>query len=134
MRLSHELLAEFVTCLRQELREGLSHERRSLPRFKVWAPIRITPLVPDDKLGDAYRVWVRDISRGGIGLMYPKAATLGDEFLISMPVMEDEPQWFVCKVVYCSGSVEDMYSIGTMFVQRWDRSGGKRIPPPATDV
>lgn len=132
MRLSHELLAEFVTCLRQELRDGLGHERRSLPRFKVWAPLRITPLVGDTP-GKPYRVWVRDVSRGGIGLMYPKPATLGDEFLISMPVMEGEPQWLVCKVVYCSGSIEDMYSIGTMFEQRWDRSGGKRIPPPAEE-
>src|SRR5688500_7087906 len=130
MRLSHELLAEFVSCLRQELREGLSHERRKLPRFKVWSPLRITPLGAGDVPGKPYRVWLRDISRGGVGLMYPKPAPLGDEFLIAMPALEGEPQWFVCRVVYCSGSVEDMYSIGASFMQRWDRSTAKRVPAP----
>jgi hypothetical protein len=129
MRLSHELLAEFVTCLRQEIRDGLAHERRTLPRFKVWAPLRITPL-DGDTPGTPYRVWIRDLSRGGLGLMYPKPFELGHEFLVSMPVLVGEPQWFVCKVVYSGGSVEDMFSIGSMFVQRWDRSNNRRIPPP----
>jgi hypothetical protein len=126
------LLAEFVTCLRQELRDGVGHERRSLPRFKVWAPQRITPLVGDAP-GKPYRVWLRDVSRGGVGLMYPRPPELGDEFLIPLPVMEGEAQWFVCRVVYCSGSAEDMYNIGSMFVQRWDRPGNRRIPPPAQE-
>jgi hypothetical protein len=115
MRLSHELLAD---------------ERRALPRFKVSAPLRITPLGDGDKPGKPYRVWVRDVSRGGVGLMYPKQLKLGDEFIVSLPVMVGEPQWFVCRVVFAGGSVEEMYSIGSMFVQRWDRSGNKRIPPP----
>jgi hypothetical protein len=129
MRLSHELLAEFVTAMRQELRDGIGHERRALPRFKVWAPIRITPLVGDAP-GTPYRMWVRDVSRGGVGLMYPHPMPLGDEFIITLPALVGEPQSFVCRAVYCAGSPEEMYSIGTMFVQRWDRSGAKRIPPP----
>ena len=133
MRLSHELLAEFVSCLRQELRHGLSDERRALPRFKVWAPMWITPVAPGDQQGKPYRVWLRDVSRGGVGLMYPRPMTLGEEFLIAMPVLVGEPQWFVCRVVYCAGSEEEMYSCGTTFVQRWDRANARRIAPPAAD-
>ena len=134
MRLSHELLAEFVSCLRQDLRRGLEDERRALPRFKVWAPQRITPLAPGDEPGKPYRVWLRDVSRGGVGLMYPQPMALGDEFLVSMPVLVGEPQSFVCRVVYCAGSMEEMYSTGTMFVQRWDRANNRRIPPPAEET
>jgi hypothetical protein len=114
VQLAHEHLAEIVTCLRRDSRDRMNHERRVLPRFRVWAPVEIVPLAGDRTV----TVWLRDLSRGGMGVMHTRAMALGEQFLIRLPLIDGDPMPLLCEVVYCRGATGDMFSIGCRFVAR----------------
>ena len=115
VHLAHEHLAEIVTCLRRDSRDRMNHERRVLPRFRVWAPVEVVPL---PEAGKTVTVWLRDLSRGGMGVMHTRAMALGEQFLIRLPLIDGDPMPLLCEVVYCQGATGDMFSIGCRFVAR----------------
>lgn len=115
MDLSHETLAECVTALRQGFIDRLGSERRILPRFRVWAPLQIAPTSGDEP---PISVWVRDLSRGGIGVMYTRALPMGWEFTTLLPRLASRPIRVRCAVVYCAVGAPDMFSIGARFVEQ----------------
>ena len=116
MELPHELLAECVTCLRRDQKDRLGQERRVLPRFRIWAPLDVEP-GPDRKVG-AITAWVRDLSRGGIGIMHTQRLEPGTQFIVTLPRMDGGPERLVCQVVYCADGAPDLYSIGAQFLRR----------------
>ena len=121
MHLAHEHLAEIVTCLRRDFRDRLNQERRVLPRFRVWAPLAVAPVRPGapPTLAGPVTVWVRDLSRGGIGIMHTRRMESGQQFVARLPVFDGPPSALLCEVVYCAGATGDLFSIGTRFVGRW---------------
>src|SRR5687767_6676056 len=116
MELTHETLAECVTSLRRDFQDRLGSERRVLPRFRVWAPIQITPAQTADGQGP-FTVWVRDLSRGGIGLMYTRTLPRDWQFTLTLPRMDGDPLCMLCAVVYTSAGAPDMHSVGARFVK-----------------
>ena len=114
MQLSHETLAECVHCLRRDHKDRLGQERRTLPRFRVWAPLRIDP-GPNGEIAP-FTGWVRDLSRGGIGVMHTRALPIGTQFVVTLPLLGPEPLRLLCEVVYCGGGAPDIFSIGARFV------------------
>jgi hypothetical protein len=118
MHLSHELLAECVHCLRRDFKDRLGQERRVLPRFPVWTPITVRP--GPDPAAPAFApfaAWVRDLSRGGVGIIHSKPVKAGTQFVVDLPLMEGAPQPVLCQAVFCAGGVPDVYSIGARFVR-----------------
>jgi hypothetical protein len=120
MHLAHEHLAEIVTCLRRDFRDRMNHERRVLPRFRVWAPVDIAllPAAADGAGGTpaTVTVWMRDLSRGGMGLMHTRALGAGTPFVIRLPLIDGNPMPLLCEVVYCRGATGDLFSMGCKFV------------------
>ena len=124
MQLPHEHLAEIVTCLRRDSRDRMNQERRVLPRFRVWAPVDIYPM-PGQGAGGVSRpvtVWLRDLSRGGMGLMHTRAMRVGEQFLIRLPLIDGDPMPLRCEVVYCRGATGDLFSLGCRFLGRYEGS------------
>jgi len=132
MQLSHETLAQCVTCLRRDTKDRLGHERRLLPRFAVSTPIPIEP-GPAGEF-EPFVAWIRDVSRGGVGLMYTRPIERGTQFVIDLPHMEGESHRLLCQVVYCAGGVPGMYSIGARFVRRADAPATGTPATAAADV
>src|SRR5687768_11954223 len=116
MELTHETLAECVTSLRRDFQDRLGSERRVLPRFRVWAPLQVTPA--GAAAGEPpFTVWLRDLSRGGLGLMYTRSLPGGWDFIVVLPRMVGEPLRMLCSVVYTSAGAPDMHSVGARFVK-----------------
>lgn len=121
MQLHPEQLAEAVTCLRRDFRDRLDQERRVLPRFRVWAPMAVRGVVAQATT-ESYTIWVRDLSRGGIGIMYIRPLQLGEQFVIELPRFDGTSHALVCSVVYCRGAGPDMHSIGARFESDWQEA------------
>lgn len=98
-------------------------ERRKHPRVAFGSRARIYPLVPA-VCPDGRSVLVRDISLGGIGLLFSDALTIGDEFIIQLPTQRGEPLVIHCIAQRCDsgGSFGKQFVIGATFEQVLDSS------------
>ena len=115
-----EKIADFVAALRNEVWNCPEHERRALPRIRVWAPrtIRIT----GDRGGRAsvdspsLDVWLVDLACGGVGFLSPRPLEVGVEFTVTLPSMESTPSTVTCRVLHCQPAANGTYNVGARFV------------------
>ena len=112
--------------MRSDLSQRPEHERRLLPRYRVWAPTIIVPC--DDsgaKAGASFEVWVLDLSRGGLGFISGRPLRVGQGFRFTLP--SDDPAvpavHTVSQVVYGSPAAAGSHTIGAKFVAELPASG-----------
>jgi hypothetical protein len=94
-------------------------ERRIYPRIPMQKCLAVIPY-KEGQQGDVMEVWMRDISRGGIGLVHNQPMQRGDEFLVHLPEHDAEAK-VRCRVTYSaplSGkSSQGLYGIGARFIE-----------------
>ena len=87
--------------------------RRAWPRFVLRKCMAIVPY--DPKLAaEPVTVWLRDISRGGIGLIHANRLPMDSQFLLEISTANGKKVRLVCAVIYCD-ALHEGYTIGARF-------------------
>jgi len=115
MNLSAETFERIVASVRTD--QSVRDERRSSTRVGVRAIVTIYLIRDNDNGLDAAQVTVRDISAGGIGLMYNSMLRVGRRFLIRLPRVDDQPLPLVCVVRQCRAVSPGVHIIGAEFLK-----------------
>ena len=119
MQISIERLKDAVAAMRSDLSGRPAHERRLLPRYRVWAPAMVVPCDGvGAKAGPSFEVWVLDLSRGGLGFMSSRPLKTGQCFRFTLPSNDPAvpPQHTVSQVVYCTPAASGSHTVGARFV------------------
>jgi hypothetical protein len=114
MLLSAELFNQIIAALRSDQQSG--EERRVAPRVGLRAEVDVL-LRP---VPGAPRVLMRcrDLSVGGIGLVYDHALPPGHEFLVRLPAARGQPAVLVsCVTVHSRELDEKLFAIGARVVR-----------------
>lgn len=118
MQISHARLEGAVAAMRSDLSNRPAHERRLLPRYRVWAPAIIVPCdAAGAKAGASFEIWVLDLSRGGLGFMSSRPLKTGQNFRFTIPSDDPAvpPQHTVSQVVYCTPAAAGSHTVGARF-------------------
>lgn len=130
MQITLARLEGAVAAMRSDLAQGPGHERRLLPRYRVWAPAIIVPCEADgSKSGASFEVWVLDLSRGGLGFVSARPLAVGQYFRFTLPSnnASEPPLHTVSQVVYRSPAAAGSHTVGARFVAALPAAGlGRR--------
>ena len=134
-----EKLADAVAALRNEVWGNPEHERRALPRIRIWAPREIHLLAPaatdcdpdPSAATEPLEVWLVDLACGGIGFLAPRPLDVGRAFLLTLPVMDAAPVRLLCKVLHCQPAPNGSFTIGGRFVQELETAAPTAAPADA---
>ena len=121
IELSLEKLADAVAALRNEIWNCPEHERRSLPRIRVWAPRTIRLTYPAASgtaasVGTPVDVWLVDLACGGVSFLSPRTIPVDQEFTLALPSMESTASTLHCKVLHCQPAPNGSYLVGARFL------------------
>jgi hypothetical protein len=119
MQISLARLEGAVAAMRRDLSDRPNHERRLLPRYRVWAPAIVVPCeITGGKAGASFEVWVLDLSRGGLGFMSGRPMKVGQHFRFTLPSDDPAvpPQHTISQVVYCTPAAAGSHTVGARFV------------------
>src|SRR5439155_25059205 len=112
--LSAETFEQIIGSVKTDKQTG--DERRRSVRVGVRGNVTIYLLRESDSGLDAAQATVRDISSGGIGLIYNSPLRVGRRFLIRLPRTDDQPLQLVCIVRQCRAVSGGVHLIGAEFV------------------
>ena len=117
IELSLEKLADAVAALRNEIWNCPEHERRTLPRIRVWAPrtIHLTGTAPATARASV-DVWLVDLACGGVSFLAPRPLEVDQEFTLTLPSMESTPSSLRCKVLHCQPAPNGSFLVGSRFL------------------
>ena len=119
MQITLARLEGAVAAMRSDLSQRPNHERRLLPRYRVWAPTMVVPCdAAGEKAGASFEVWVLDLSRGGLGFMSGRPLKVGQHFRFTLPsdVPSAPPLHTVSQVVYCTPAAAGSHTVGAKFI------------------
>jgi|GEM_PF-5251409 len=109
------LSADFFERILKTLKtDASSSDKRAAKRIGIRAQVRITRFngkIPEP----AERVWTRDISESGIGILCPKTMKIGQYFVLELPREEDEPVRIVCQAKRRQVIEKELCVIGAAF-------------------
>jgi len=126
-----ERVADAVAALRNEVWVRPEHERRLLPRFRVWAPRAIYPVNAPPAVPCPLEVWLIDLSSGGIGFMSPRPLDAGLEFAFTIPSLETSESYMLCRVLHCRAAQGGSFTTGAQFIRHLDAPpAGAPAPKP----
>ena len=128
MELPLERIAETVAALRNEVWNCPEHERRALPRIRVWAPrtILLTAGAPGGR-PETLDVWLVDLACGGISFLSPRPLDVGQEFTLTLPSMETSAFSLLCRVHHCQAALNGTFNVGGRFITEL----AEQVPPDA---
>lgn len=113
MELSAEVFEQTISRIKAD--KGRAPDKRAHPRVGVRYRMKIG-VIEAKKLGKPIDVWVRDLSRSGIGIMCPLQMLVGAQFIIMLPHLDDAPPLkLVCKVTNCRALAPGMFAVGADF-------------------
>lgn len=108
LQLTYETFHE----MRQSLRSHTpgDTEKRRQPRVGLRAQVEIT--VPGSI--EFCKVWIRDISEGGVGLLAPIHIDPGTQFLMSLRDRDGVPHIIRCTVAHCRKVGTGLFVVGAV--------------------
>lgn len=115
MELSAELLKSMLLGIKTEQGKGAAELRRN-PRVSIRYTVKIAPYT-NGTLGHAIRVWTRDISPGGLGILHNIKMEVGSRFIVLLPRDKGKPLLLLCTVRNCQELSDNLYAIGTSFAE-----------------
>jgi PilZ domain len=107
--------AKLINDLKCDIRPG---ERRNNPRAPTRAKVQVLPVVVGQKSPRRLMIWVRDVSRTGIGLVANETFQEGSRLMILLPKDAGENFNLLCEVVRVVRMPGDTFVIGTRMVRR----------------
>ncbi len=115
VELSAELLKSMLSGIKTEQGKGYAEMRRN-PRVAVRYTVKIIPYI-SGALGQPLRVWTRDISSGGIGLIHSSPMEVGTRFIIQLPRESGKSLLLLCTVRNCTMVSDELFGIGASFAE-----------------
>lgn len=110
MKLSAGTYYRIMDALRGDL-SGAPRENRAEPRAGVSG--RADVFLPGAAQRPPTSVAVRDLSRGGIGILSPEPARVGEQFLVVLPADAAGPaRSLLFRVAQCRQISRDLFGIG----------------------
>jgi hypothetical protein len=114
MRLSAEMYDQVLAALRSDSRGG--KDKRREPRVGLAGEAKLVAMTDTGKrIADSVRV--RDVSRGGIGLISNQQLISQQRFVLQLRYQDDEPLWLVCFTAYCRAIDGGRFTIGAKIQQ-----------------
>jgi hypothetical protein len=115
VELSADLLKSMLSGIKTEQGKGYAEMRRN-PRVAVRYTVKIIPYI-NGALSQPIRVWTRDISSGGIGLIHSNPMEVGAKFIIQLPRDNGKALLLLCTVRNCQVVSDDLFGIGASFAE-----------------
>ena len=97
---------------------GSGANRRTTPRVAMQRCVAIIPYQHGEP-GNPVKVWVRDISCGGVGIIHSRRMDIDERFLLELPGSQRSVK-LVCAVIFCERLSDGLYTIGARFKQQID--------------
>jgi hypothetical protein len=119
MQLSAEEFADMIDSLQCALRTPKGAEQRRAQRVKREVRMTITP-VNDGGRETPVAVLVRDVSAGGIGLLYQRRMPRQARFILRLPRPQEKPLSILCTVMHCQRMGSHLFSVGAEFTRPED--------------
>lgn len=129
MELSAEMLKSMLLSIKTEQGKGAAELRRN-PRVSIRYTVKIAPYA-NGVVGHPLRVWTRDISPGGLGILHIKKMEVGAKFVVLLPREKGKPLLLLCTVRNCQELSDSLYGIGTSFAEVAAPSGDGKAKPAA---
>src|ERR1700722_15687484 len=98
MILSAEMFEQIADALKSDGRP--SKDKRLEPRVGMTGEVMLLN-VSNRRQRGMNTVRGRDISRTGVGLYHSKRFAKGQQFIIQLDTVKNEPIWMICMTAYC---------------------------------
>lgn len=120
MWLSVEMLGDILESLRSYNRDSRGTEKRTQPRVGLRAEAEVIP--PHGANGQLAVVRLRDVSAGGMNILYPRAVDTGSQLTMVLRRKRGGVIGIPCTVRHCRPVSRDLYSVGVQFRGRISKS------------
>ena len=114
MFLGAEQYDQIVTHLRSERARQRSLERRGSPRVGLRVQVQFIPCRTGGR-ASVQTAWLRDISAGGVGIVFHEAIETGTYIVVCFPRKKGESLDILFLVTRCSRLSTGHFSIGARF-------------------
>src|SRR5690349_13584871 len=112
MILQAGMLGDILSALKSDRRNG-DHRRNA--RVGLRAKVHVA-IYTEGKQGPTQMVWLRNISSGGVGLLFPMRLQAESSFLIRLPTRDNEIVTILCSVIHCHSLGTGQFGIGAKFI------------------
>jgi hypothetical protein len=114
MRLSAQIYLQILASLKSDALKDRSKRRE--PRVGLAGEAEFVTV---NEFGNrsAGLVRLRDVSRGGIGLLFNQPMAVKQHFVIRLASHVDEPIWLVCSTAYCRPIESGQFAVGARVIQ-----------------
>ena len=120
MQLSYELFKQIVDHLRVDNRS--EREKRAEPRVGISCEANLVMRAAKGKSKPSNsRIFVRDLSRTGVGLVMPERMPINRSIMIELPSASGST-WIMCTTIYCQELEDKLFKVGARHT---------RVLPPA---
>lgn len=115
MELTAAEFAKLLKDLKCDVRPG---ERRNNPRAPTRAKINVIQVILGEKSPTRQTVWLKDVSRTGIGLMSPIKFEEGTRLLVVLPVSNCESFVLLAEIVRVTRMPGNTHVMGARLIRR----------------
>jgi hypothetical protein len=110
--LTAEVFKDVVSALRSDDNSTRVLDKRSSPRVGLRTKLAIITGPTGAFEAAPIEVWLRDLSAGGIGIVYAKEMERGTPFVAHLPRRQGPALRVLYEVAHCKRLAKDLYSIG----------------------
>jgi hypothetical protein len=110
--LTAEVFKDVISALRSDESSTRLLDKRGSPRVGLRTKLQIVtgPVGPFENL--PVEVWLRDLSAGGMGIVYSQELEPGTTFVAHLPRRQGPPLRVLYEVAHCKRLSKDLFSIG----------------------
>jgi hypothetical protein len=110
--LTAEVFKDVVSALRSDDNSTRVLDKRSSPRVGLRTKLAIVTGNTSAFEAPPVEVWLRDLSAGGIGIVYSREMERGTPFVAHLPRRQGPALRVLYEVAHCKRLAKDLYSIG----------------------
>jgi hypothetical protein len=110
--LTAEVFKDVVSALRSDDNSTRVLDKRTSPRVGLRTKLAIITGPTGAFEAAPIEVWLRDLSAGGIGIVYAREMERGTPFVAHLPRRQGNALRVLYEVAHCKRLAKDLYSIG----------------------
>ena len=110
--LTAEVFKDVVSALRSDESSTRLLDKRSSPRVGLRTKLAIVTGPTGPFEAPPVEVWLRDLSAGGMGIVYNREMERGTPFVAHLPRRQGPPLRVLYEVAHCKRLAKDLFSIG----------------------
>jgi hypothetical protein len=110
--LTAEVFKDVISALRSDESSTRLLDKRSSPRVGLRTKLAIVTGPAGPFEAPPVEVWLRDLSAGGMGIVYSRELERGTPFVAHLPRRQGPPLRVLYEVAHCKRLSKDLFSIG----------------------